>query len=113
GAIAAHCTGAFGFSKWKRAAWLAACMAAYGLHPALIEAVAWIGCQFELLVTGFTLLGAWAAIAMSSKGMRAATMGVCFFLAACAKESAVGFPALVLLLDWAVWCSKRHGVDAS
>ena len=113
GAIVAHSTRVLGFSKWKRAAWLAACMVAYGLHPALIEAVAWIGCQFELLVTGFTLMGAWAAIAMRLKGLRATTLGLCFFLAACAKESAVVFPALVLLLAWAVLCREHHNLDAS
>lgn len=113
GTITAHCTRALGFTEWTRAAWLATCMVAYGLHPALIEAVAWIGCQFELLVTCFTLLGAWATVAMRSMGLRAATLGLCFFLAACAKESAIVFPALVLLLDWALWCRKHRHIDAS
>ncbi len=31
-------------------------MLLYGIHPALIEPIVWIGCQAELMVTLLTLL---------------------------------------------------------
>lgn len=92
-------------------AWLVACMLFYGLHPALIEAVAWIGVQFDQLATGFMLLGTWAALSLQNKIIRALSVGMCFFLALCSKESAVVFPLLVLMLDWIVYARSSQGAD--
>jgi tetratricopeptide (TPR) repeat protein len=72
----------------------------YALHPALIEPVVWISCQFELAVNFFVLLGLLANLAIRHTALRAATAAACFFLAACAKESAVVFPLLLILIDW-------------
>lgn len=83
-------------------------MTLYGLHPALVETVAWIGCQFELLLTLFILLGLWAAMAITSRWRRAIAVSACFFLAAGAKESAAVFPMLVALLDWTL-LPREHG----
>jgi hypothetical protein len=77
-----------------------AAMLFYGLHPALIEPVAWISSQFDLLVTLFTLLGILANLALSNILARSLTVATCFFLAACSKESAVSFPLLLLIADW-------------
>ena len=77
-----------------------AAMLLYGLHPALIEPVAWISSQFDLLVTLFTLLGILANLVLSSAIARGAAVAACFFLAACSKESAVSFPLLILIVDW-------------
>jgi len=75
-------------------------MLVYGLHPVLIEPVAWIGCQFELCVTLLTLLGLIAQARVSHIAVRAALVSLCFFLAACSKESAVSFPLLIILFDY-------------
>lgn len=75
-------------------------MALYGLHPALIEVVAWIGCQFEMLLTLFILLGLWASMAITHRWRRALAIAACFFLAAGSKESAAAFPLLLVLFDW-------------
>lgn len=72
----------------------------YGLHPALIEVVAWIGCQFEMLLTLFILLGLWASMAITYRWRRAMAVAACFFLAAGSKESAAAFPLLLVLFDW-------------
>lgn len=89
-------------------AWLATLMLFYGLHPVLIEAVAWIGVQFDQLATGFMLLGTCAALGLRRTPLRPSMIGLCFFLALCAKESAVVFPLLVLLVDWAVYARAAH-----
>lgn len=90
-------------------AWPVACMLLYGLHPALIETVAWIGTQYDQFATGFMLAGAIAAVSMQRRIARASVIGLCFFLAVCAKESAVVFPALFLLLDWVAYTHpSRH-----
>jgi hypothetical protein len=75
-------------------------MLLYGLHPALIEPVVWISCQAELLVTLFWLLGLLANICVQHSALRAAAVATCFFLAACAKESAAGLPLTLILFDW-------------
>ncbi|MHB8447351.1 MAG: tetratricopeptide repeat protein [Rudaea sp.] len=72
----------------------------YGLHPALIEPVAWISSQFDLLVTLFTLLGILANLSLANPFARSMTVAACFFLAACSKESALAFPLLLLIVDW-------------
>jgi tetratricopeptide (TPR) repeat protein len=75
-------------------------MLLYALHPALIEPVVWISCQFELVVNLFILLGLLANIAIRQTVLRAVAVASCFFLAACAKESAAVFPLLLVLIDW-------------
>ncbi|MDR3385469.1 MAG: tetratricopeptide repeat protein [Rudaea sp.] len=75
-------------------------MLLYGLHPALIEPVVWIACQFELVVTFFMLLGLLLNVWIKHAALRAPAVAACFFLAACAHESAVSFPLLLVLIDW-------------
>jgi hypothetical protein len=84
-------------------------MLLYGLHPALIEPVTWIACQFDLAVTLFMLLGLIANRTIQSPMIRALTVAVCFFLASSSKESAVSFPLLVAVFDWAD--KKRYGTE--
>jgi len=48
----AHRVGALaGTTKVRQALATLAAMLIYGLHPALIETVSWIGCQFDLITT--------------------------------------------------------------
>lgn len=75
-------------------------MLLYGLHPALIEPVVWISCQFELAVTFFMLLGLWLNEKINSTLVRAVVVASCFLLASCSKESALSFPPMLLLLDF-------------
>lgn len=72
----------------------------YGLHPLLIESIAWIGCQFDLAATLFMLIGWLCGISIQRQTLRAACMAGAFFLAACAKESAIAFPLIMVLIDW-------------
>lgn len=83
-------------------------MTIYGLHPALIETVAWIGCQFEMLLTLFVLLGLWGAMSVASRWKRAIAVASCFFLAAGSKESAAAFPLLLVLLDWTLLSASAN-----
>ena len=71
----------------------------YGLHPALIETVDWIGCQFELVLTLFVLLGLVLNLHWRGARARALSAGLCFFFAACSKESAIAFPMLLVIFD--------------
>ncbi|HEY2395370.1 MAG TPA: hypothetical protein VGH81_05215 [Rudaea sp.] len=75
-------------------------MSLFGLHPLLIEPVAWVSGQFDLVVTLFMLLGLLANLRVAGTAARSACVTTCFFLAACAKESAVAFPLLLLIVDW-------------
>jgi hypothetical protein len=84
-------------------------MLIYGLHPVLVEPVVWIGCQFELAVTLFMLLGWIANIGVRHSIIRAFSVAICFFLAACSKESAIAFPFILVVFDWFV-CSVPQGV---
>jgi tetratricopeptide (TPR) repeat protein len=75
-------------------------MLLFGFHPLLIEPVAWISGQFELVVTLFVLLGLLANLAIRRVVIRSVVVAACFLLAACAKESAVAFPLLLFVVDW-------------
>jgi len=88
---------------------VALCTLLYGLHPALIEPVFWIGCQYELFVTMFVLLGLTLNEAIERSWLRAAAVAASFFLAAGAKESAVAFPLLLAVFDFAATPMHRIG----
>ena len=80
--------------------WLAGLsMLLYGIHPALIEPIVWIGCQAELMVTVLTLLAILLNEAISRPLARASAVTVCFFLAAGFKESAMALPPLLIMID--------------
>lgn len=83
----------------------------YGLHPALIETVAWIGCQFDLVATLFMLTGALAGIALQNGARRTLLVCLSFFMAASSKESAAVFPALILLVEWALLVATNPTLD--
>jgi hypothetical protein len=72
----------------------------YGLHPILIEPIALIASQFDLLLTLFVLLGLYLNLVLQRSWVRAVCVTTCFLVAAIAKESAVAFPVLLVLLDW-------------
>lgn len=84
-----------------RASWRSAMlpMLVYGVHPLLIEPVSWIGCQYDLAMTTFTLLALLVNIAVEKPWLRATLVSLCFFLAACCKESAASFPLVLLAFD--------------
>lgn len=96
----------------RRPLWLPACaMLFYGLHPALVESVAWIGCQFDQVVTMMTLCGLLVCTTRISRAMRATTLAVLFFLAACSKESAIALPMVVVIFDWLLAFGDRETND--
>jgi tetratricopeptide (TPR) repeat protein len=97
-------------SGLERTLWPALATLVYGLHPLLIEPVTWIGCQFDLCVTLFTLLALLIQTTTWPVAVRAVTVSACFFLAACAKESALSFPLLVVLFDF--FAVDRHPGNA-
>lgn len=82
--------------------WLARAvpMLLYGLHPVLIESVAWIGCQFDLVATFFMLIGLLFNVSVRNPILRAISVASSFFLAGCSKESAAIFPLLLMTFDW-------------
>lgn len=84
-------------------------MLLFGLHPALIEPVAWIACQFDLFSTLFMLLGLLASAGIRRQSTRALAVATCFFLAACCKESAAAFPLMLVVFDWALQTKRENG----
>ena len=81
----------------------------FGLHPVLIEPVVWISIQYDLLATFFVLSALWLNLAIGRIGVRAILVSVCFFFAACAKESAASLPLLLLIMDWLRRCDGTAG----
>ncbi len=75
-------------------------MSVYAVHPALVEPVVWISAQYDLLTTGFTLLGLFLNMHLKRSVPRAGAVASCFFLAACGKEAALSFPFLLVVVDW-------------
>ncbi|MFB0536054.1 MAG: tetratricopeptide repeat protein [Anaerolineae bacterium] len=69
----------------------------YGLHPALLEGVAFISSRFDLLLTTFLLLALLADVSLRHRAARPLGVALAFLLAALAKEMAVAL-AFVLPL---------------
>ena len=86
--------------------WPALAMLLYGLHPVLVEPVAWISCQYDMVATLFVLAALYANLALEGTVRRAFAVGAAFLLAAAAKESAACLPPLLLLFDL-----EREGRD--
>lgn len=75
----------------------------YGLHPALVETVAFVSCRFDLLVTTFLLLALFAdARWRQHKLRRPLGVGMAFLAAALTKEMAVVFPFVLWLWNLAL-----------
>jgi tetratricopeptide (TPR) repeat protein len=75
---------------------------AYGMHPALTEAVAFVSGRFDLLVTTFLLLALLAdARWVGRKFLRPLGVGLAFLAAALTKEMAVVLPPVLLLWNLA------------
>ena len=112
GLLSWQCAKLSGAPRENRAWITPLCMALYGLHAALIEPVAWIGCQFDLIATMLMLVGLLANIHIQRRMRRAACLAVIFFLAASAKESAISFPPLLVLFDWVLINSEGKQTPA-
>lgn len=87
-----------------------AAMTLYGLHPALIEPVAWASGRFDLLVTTFVLLGLYGGLKGGRSGVVVAVLS--FFLAALCKEMAATFPLLLIMLVWAADAPNERKIGA-
>lgn len=109
GLLALRCAAVAAREPASRSLPMAVSMALFGLHPAVIEAVAWVGCQYDLLLTLFTLLGLLANTCIRSSFRRALVVALFFFLAACSKEAAATFPLVLVLFDWALQANRMHG----
>lgn len=108
GWLALRCCEAASRRTDQRAIPVGVSMLLFGLHPAVIESVAWVGCQYDLLLTLFTLLGLLASTSLGA-ATRPFAIACCFFLAACTKESAIAFPLVLVLYDWAMQGAKKNG----
>jgi hypothetical protein len=88
-----------------------AAMLFYGLHPALIEPVSWIGCHYELAVVLCTLLGLLANATIESTTWRAAAVSASFLAAMGFKEAGASFPLLLVLFDF--WATPQGNLGES
>ncbi len=67
----------------------------YGLHAGLIEGVVWVSGRFDLFIAFWGLLIIWINTSSISRTPLTILTGLCFFMAALSKESALGI-ALML-----------------
>jgi cytochrome c biogenesis factor len=82
----------------------------YGVHPALVEAVAFISCRDDLLVTTFLLLALLAhARWMGRKFLRPLGVGLAFLAAALTKEMAIVLPPALVL--WSIALARQVRVN--
>ncbi|MHC4157507.1 MAG: hypothetical protein ACYSSO_00355, partial [Planctomycetota bacterium] len=84
----------------------------YGVHPATIESVAWIGERKTLLATFFAILCLIFYVRFVHKKTcwNAAVCLVMYVLSLLSKPAIVGMPVLLLLLDY--WPLRRFGKKA-
>lgn len=84
-------------SPWR---WATLAGSLYGLHPALIEPVAFISSRFDLMLTLFLMLALAADLSISSRTIRAVVVGVSFLLASLCKEMAVGLVFVLPIIHY-------------
>ncbi len=78
---------------------------AYGLHPALVESVAFTSSRFDLLMTTWVLLALLVDASAKENGRQLAGIAILFFAAALTKETALVLPVVLLL--WRHALAKR------
>ncbi len=93
--------------RWFGHGWVAVALSAlYGVHPALVESVAFVSSRYDLLTTTFLLMA--LLFEMSLTGWkRLLGVGIAFFLALLCKEMAV---VLWLLLPFWLGVKRAVGV---
>jgi tetratricopeptide (TPR) repeat protein len=81
----------------------------FGLHPLMVEPLAWVGERKTLLATLFALASVYTYVRGVEGGRRAWTFTAValFALALLAKPTASPLPLVLLLLDW--WPLRRFG----
>ena len=86
----------------------------YGLHPVLVESVAFISGRFDLLVTTFLLLALLADLRWRARPLRRATgVALAFLAAALCKEMAVAFGLALPAWHLATTDSQRETIRPS
>jgi tetratricopeptide (TPR) repeat protein len=73
----------------------------YGVHPALVESIAFVSSRYDLLATLFLLLALWLEGRLQGAA-RVAGVAVAFLLALLCKEMALTLPLVMLLWQLAV-----------
>lgn len=84
--------------------WLAACL--YAVHPANIEATAWVSGRFDLMATLFMLLGVWLYLRTGAQHWRhCLALGGCMAAALLSKELGIVLPVILAC----VWFGLHFG----
>ncbi|MFQ3610646.1 MAG: hypothetical protein SNJ72_04030, partial [Fimbriimonadales bacterium] len=96
--------------RWFGRGWAVVAVGAlYGLHPALVESVAFVSSRYDLLTTTFLLIALLSEMILTG-WKRLVGVGVSFLLALLCKEMAV---VLWLLLPFWLWVKRRVGLVPS
>ncbi|TCO42633.1 tetratricopeptide repeat protein [Dokdonella fugitiva] len=95
-----QCSAHPAYAPLETTGWPLLAMLVYAVHPALVEPVVWISAQYDMLTTGFTLLGLLVNLRARHAATRAVGVALCFLLAAASKEAALSFPFLLVVFDW-------------
>lgn len=91
----------------EKRAWAAPALALlYGIHPAMVEGVAFISCRFDLMMTTGLLVALCADDNLEGWSRPLSIFGA-FLFAAMSKESAAGFPLVLLAWHLAAGRSPR------
>lgn len=83
----------------------------YGLHPALIEPVAFISSRFDLMLTLFLLLALAADLSISSRTIRGVVVGVSFLFAALCKEMAIGLVFVLPIIHYLKQQNQKNWME--
>lgn len=75
---------------------------AYGLHPALVESVAFTSSRFDLLMTTWVLVALLVDTRFKQNSRRLVAIATLFFVAALTKETAMVLPVVLLLWRFAI-----------
>lgn len=102
----------FTINRLKRPLARAALAAAfYAIHPALIEAAAWVSGRFDLMCTTFVLLNMWIFINRRlSEPVRVAGVALTMLLAVFSKELGMVIPALLVCIGMTVERPLEPGI---
>ncbi|MGF6210242.1 ArnT family glycosyltransferase [Comamonas sp. 4034] len=85
----------------------------YAVHPALIQAVAWVSGRFDVMCTTFCLLACCIFVSQKITGwLKSLVIGFCFILALLSKELGVVLPFLLICVGLASSSGTEKGLSS-
>ncbi|QTD45581.1 tetratricopeptide repeat protein [Ottowia testudinis] len=88
--------------------WIALAMSLlFGLHPVMVETVAWVSGRYDLMMLTWVLLVIYVELTLKKGTLKYFLLTLLFFFSMASKEAAIGLPVAMLSIHIFIWHMKE------